>query len=230
MTNDAEAVLFDMDGTLIDSRQNAIRSVQKGLESLDDDVSESVPVPSEEKITSLIGAPSDQYFRRLLPDHLREYREQVEERIGTFEREGIAEGNVQFYDGMKPILESLAQSNLPLGLVTNGGRDYFEAHREQLNFDRYFDLLYCVDDSERREKEELVERFLHRKNHPEAVMVGDRSYDIEAAHRHGLSFIGVLWGYGNQEELQGADRIADTVSCLADHLRIHNTKHLTECG
>lgn len=220
MTDEAEAVLFDMDGTLIDSQQNAIRSVQKGLESLDEELSESVPVPSKERITSLIGVPSDQYFREILPDHLRKYREQVEDRIGQFEREGIKEGRVPFYAGMQRILEALTHSSVSTGLVTNAGRAYFETHRENLNLDRYFDLLYCVDDSPRKEKQELVQRFLEKKDHPETVMVGDRKYDLEAARRHDVPFIAVKWGYGDSQELDTVDWTVDEPEELADLLSI----------
>ena len=218
MTEDAEAVLFDMDGTLIDSRKNAVRSVKKGMKSLDNDVSESVPIPSEDRITSLIGVPSDQYFQRLLPEDLRHYRDQVAERIGEYEREGISQGNVSFYDGIESILDTLAASGLHLGLVTNAGRDYFEAHRKQLDLDRFFDLLYCVDDSPSKEKQELVERFLRKKDQPETLLVGDRSYDIEAAHRHDVRSVGVLWGYGNHEELKTANHTVDAPNELAEIL------------
>lgn len=219
MIHDAfEAVLFDMDGTLINSRRNAIQSVKKGLTSLDEDLNEEVPVPTEKQITSLIGLPSDQYFRRLLPEHLREYRDEVRERIGSFEREGIERGNVQFYDGIQSVLQSLSVAGVPLGLVTNAGRAYFEAHRSSLELDEYFDVLYCVDDSPTKQKAELVEKFLERKNQPESLMVGDRKYDLQAARRHDLPFIGVLWGYGDRDELDQADWTADHPDMLSDLL------------
>ncbi len=218
MQDALEAVLFDMDGTLINSRRNAIQSVQNGLESLDEELDEKVPIPSEDQITSLIGLPSDQYFQRLLPDYLQEYREEAQERINAFEREGIRRGDVQFYEGMESILQSLLEADVHLGLVTNAGRTYFEAHRSSLELDQYFDVLYCVDDSENNRKSELVQRFLKGKGNPGCVMAGDRTYDLKAARENDLPFIGVLWGYGDQEELEEADWKAEHPERLSEVL------------
>ena len=77
----------------------------------------------------------------------------------------------------------------------------------------HFEVVAGPELSARAEgKTETLGRALHELGPTRAVMVGDRSFDILAAHAHGLSSIGVTWGIGTPDELQtaGADRLIAT--------------------
>ena len=89
---------------------------------------------------------------------------------------------------------------------------------QNFNLDQYLEGVYGCDDG--KSKTELVEELLEVEglSKLETVMIGDRSYDIEAGKKNGVRTIGVLWGYGSRQELEeaGADSIVSTVKILRE--------------
>lgn len=222
---DQDIVFFDMDGTIVDSRDAAVQAVQKGLPAYFEQQGISRDVPSPEKIESLIGLPSLEYFQALLPDVDQRQAEDIRDVVENLELQEILSGTVDYFDGMPGLLEQLSEAPPSMVLVTNGGRPYFEAMIEQLGFDVHFDELYCVDDSPTGKKVDLVREILDASGTEDGVLIGDTTNDMRAAHGNDLPFIGCLWGFDRQEEIQEAEELVSTPVDL-QNVFLHNHSDL----
>lgn len=202
-----ERVYFDMDGTLVNSRKTAISAAKKGLKAYYNETGTDPEEVSPDDIESLIGLPPEAYFRQLLSESNDQAVKRVRELVGRQEVQEVKNGNIRFYKDFPEILDRLRKDGRRLILVTNGGRGYFSAINETLNLNRHFDELYCSDDSPTGEKPDLVEELQDRLPSRSSVLIGDRHYDLEAAHENNMSFIGCLWGFGTQDELEEAETL-----------------------
>jgi phosphoglycolate phosphatase len=208
----ARALLFDLDGTLSDPRDGIIRSIGYALGRL------GVPVPPPAELEQFIGPPLRETFASLLggPERVEEGIVLYRERYGTF---GAYE-NV-LYPGIAGVLTALAAEGLPLYIATSKPHVYARAIVEHFGIGEYFRNVYgCEWNGDRSNKAELLAHLLSEEGlepTAEVVMIGDRHHDIRAARAHGLTAVGVTWGFGSEQELReaGADRICTAVGDLA---------------
>ena len=134
---------------------------------------------------------------------------------------GIFENEV--YPGIAQMLKTLQEKGKRLYLATSKPLVFAERILKHFDLDRYFDYVGgSMLDGRRVEKQEVIEHVLQEKGivPQNAVMVGDRRFDIEGAHASNLAAIGVLYGYGDREELTaaGADALAADVAELSQML------------
>ncbi|RME01491.1 MAG: HAD family hydrolase [Deltaproteobacteria bacterium] len=211
------AVLFDMDGTLVDSRELAIRAAQAGVRRFFASRGLSPRIPSPQRILSLIGAPSPDYFRGLVPEEFAAAASLVRAFVVEEEEALMAAGCCRLFAGGWELLADLCTAGIALGLVTNCGRPYLEAVLDTLRIGDFFDTVHCIGDIEGGSKIDLVGLALARLSPVvarEVVLVGDRGFDIAAARHHGLRCVGCLYGYGSAEELSGADATVTDLRAL----------------
>ena len=194
-------VFFDLDGTLSQSEFGIIESARKALEKfgIEDDY---------ENLKKFIGPPLYVSFSDRYGMNEEQCMEAIKYYRAHYEKEGIFKAPL--YDGVKEMLESLKAGGCTLMMVTskpkvlaevvaenNGIRDSFEAIVGPSKEDR--------NPSKTRLIREAMEHLgLTDDDCSEIVMVGDRFYDIEAACEVGIASIGVLYGYGTEEELRKA--------------------------
>lgn len=204
--------LFDLDGTLTDPAPGITASVAYALEKL------SRPVPDAETLKRFIGPPLVHSFKVYCgiegdeaQTALRLYRER-------FSAGGLYEN--EMYPGIDEVLESIKEGGGRVILATAKPEEFAEPILEHFGLLRYFDFIAGNTlDEARPEKIQVLRHIL--ANYPDigannAVMVGDRCYDALAAKRIGIPAIGVLFGYGSEQELTeaGADMLAKTVQDL----------------
>ena len=105
-------------------------------------------------------------------------------------------------DGVPEVLAALA---LPLALATSKALEFVAPLLE------HFGLQFAVVSAPvlAEPKAETVARAQRALGAPDAVMVGDRHFDVEAAHACGLRTIGVTWGVGDRDELSGAEIVIE---------------------
>lgn len=206
---DHDAVLFDLDGVLVDSRVPFARCVNAALAAQD------LPPRPEHELHKYLGPPLHRTFQALVGDDslvqpcVDVYRARYRE---------LAAIETTVFPGIREILDELSD-HLPLIVATSKPRALVEPLLESLGLRRFFAAVIGPElDSENEQKAATIGRAM-RKLAPEAnpVMVGDRKHDIAAAQEHDLRSIGVLWGIGSEEELRtaGADALAHTPSELA---------------
>jgi phosphoglycolate phosphatase len=195
-----KAILFDLDGTLTDPREGITRSLAYALERM------GLAPPPLEALTFAIGPPLRLSLARLIGDDspaaveraVALYRERFAD-VGLFENAP--------YDGIAETLAHLGGTGATLLVATSKPQVYAERIVRHFGLDGHFAAIHgCTLDGAREDKRELLAHLLphHGIAAGDAAMIGDRGADMVAARHHGLHAIGVLWGYGSRDELEGA--------------------------
>lgn len=199
------AILFDLDGVLADSTRPIIDCVNAALEAL------GIPPRGDAEVARIIGPPVDDGMAALLgvsPDDplvdraVREYRARYVHVMA----------DTPSYPGVPQAVRELAATHL-LGVATSKPRRYALPILEALGLAPLF--AYVAGPEERGDHSKRAMVAEAKAALPTATtMVGDRSFDIDAARHHGLRAIGVTWGFGSRAELAGADALVDDAAAL----------------
>ena len=204
-------VIFDLDGVLVDSRAVFLSCMRYAFVKL------GLPDRSDEELLPAIGPPFAHAFAELLdepPDApvvtacIDAYRER-------YVTASLTETTVP--PGIPDVLNELGGHRL--AVATSKPKALADPLLEAMGLAHHFAVVAGPDLDHRAEpKTETLARALDTLNTTNAVMVGDRKFDIEAARAHGLRAIGVTWGIGTRAELRsaGADRVIDAPSELHD--------------
>ncbi len=199
-------IFFDLDGTLTDSAPGIIHSVQYalkkyGIEAEENDLRSFIGPPLVHSFQDRFGFDHDKALEAVA--YYREY----------FTAGGMFENSV--YPGVEEMLQKLKEDGLMLAVATSKPELFSKQILEHFALTRYFDFIggAAMDESRATKVEVLSYALQELQVDPaKAVMIGDRENDMEAASLLGTESIGVLYGYGSQEELAnaGAKVFADT--------------------
>ena len=210
-----ENIFFDLDGTLIDSGEGIMNSVQYALKKF------GIEERDRERLRLFIGPPLiDSFMRYYGFDHdmavkgVEYYRE-------YFAPKGIYENRP--YDGIPEMMQALKDEGKKLYLATSKPEPYATEIVRHFGLLGFLDGLYgSTMTEERTKKDEVIAYALEKTgiDKSEVIMVGDRNHDIIGAKVNGVFSVGVLFGYGSREELTeaGADVIVETVNDLRNIL------------
>lgn len=203
-------ILFDLDGTILDSGLSITNSVMYVLEKY------GIPVENRTKLYSFIGPPlmeSFQTYCNFTPEQAADavvlYRKHYIDDKAMFESE--------IYPGISELLKTLKNNGKTILLATSKLAVLAEQILEHFGLRDYFDFISGSNlDNTRGTKEEVIEYALEQSGATSGdsiVMIGDRKYDILGAKTYHIDSIGVLYGYGSKEELEkaGADYIVADV-------------------
>ena len=207
-----EAILLDLDGTLVDSKPGIVASYDATLRDLG-----HVPDPDFD-LTFVIGPVLSDVIGIVLA-HYGDTR--VGNAILAYRRHYADVGvlGATPYKGIASLLPTLTAAGSSLFLATSKHTTFAIQILELLDFARHFTGIYGSEpDGARDNKPELIADILksHQLEPTRTVMVGDRRYDIAGAHANKLRSIGVLWGYGGRRELEDAG--ADAIVASAEEL------------
>ena len=201
-------ILLDLDGTLIDSKPGIVASFHTMLRALGHE-----PDPAID-LSFVIGPPLDDVVGEVL-GHYGDTR--IAEGMAAY-RQSYGETGMfdcTAYDGIPQMLERLSSAGMQLYLATSKRSVFAKAILNRLDLAARFRGIYGSEpDGSIDHKPELVAHILSRERiaPADAVMIGDRRFDIAGAQANHVSTIGVLWGYGSREELAqaGADRLVSS--------------------
>lgn len=217
-------ILFDLDGTLTDSGEGIIKSVQYALESV------GIHEERMDVLHRYIGPPLDfsfEKFHGMTGDDNKAVVAKYRQRYGEV---GLFENKV--YDGIIDVLKTLQKRGYILAVATCKPEKYMVPILEHFKLTPYFTVMVGCDleGGQRRHKHEVIEEVFRQLNEKlnggaelteevlddmkaEALMVGDRNNDILGAKECQIESLGVRYGYAEPEELEdaGADYIVDSV-------------------
>lgn len=192
-------ILFDLDGTIIDSKEGILNSVCYALDKMGREI------PDKKDLMCFIGPPLSYSFATFCG-----MNEEETEKAVAFYRENYApRGVFEFavYPGVETMLKKLSSSGRRLYLATSKPEVFAKQILEKAGLDGHFTAICgSLIPSGRDKKEEVISYLVETESLSleETVMVGDRSYDAEGAHAVGLVAIGVSYGYGTVKELNRA--------------------------
>ena len=205
-----DAVLFDLDGTIVDSRLPFATSVNLAL------AAHGQPTREPEQLYRYLGPPAHTTFSELLGCD----GPPVQAVIDTYRHEysRIADAQTTVFDGVELALRNL-HPRLRLAIATSKVITAAEQVLASMGLRDLFEVVLGPSpEAVNESKGVTIGRTLELLGHPErAVMVGDRSFDVEGAALHGIPTIGVLWGSGSEDELReaGAAALAPTPGDIA---------------
>lgn len=205
----ATLVCLDNDGTIFRSEEVANPAIQREFVRFAARHGLDLPPPDDAAILALTGFPGPVFYREILPPELRHLSEEfralcIEQEVVEVRQSG------RFFDGVEDLLRDLRAAGKKIALVTNGGASYIGAVAERLRYADRFDGIYYFGKNGLASKAEMI-RTAIRDLGGEAVMVGDRSSDREAAAAVGCPFIGCAFGYAGSKELAGAPFVAASI-------------------
>jgi phosphoglycolate phosphatase len=199
-------VVFDIDGTLLDSAPGIIAGFQHALRSV------GFSPPDAETLRLDLGPPVEQIFTALgLASH------DLGAAVLAYRAFYLAQGLQQSrpYDGVVALLERLSHSGVTMATATAKRTEVAQAIVDHHGLGHFFRVVNGTDDLHRTKTETLTHT-LELLGHPapdRVVMVGDRHSDVTAAVSCGVLPVAVTWGYGSSAELQ------DLGVTLVDHPR-----------
>ena len=212
----ADYILFDLDGTLTDPGEGITNSVAYALKKY------GIEVEDKTALNTFIGPPLHESFQKYYNFSILQSFDAVTKYREYYRDCGIFENRV--YDGVIDMLASLKAAGKCVIMATSKPTVFARRIAEHYGFEKYFDIIVGSElDGKRVDKAEVIEEALKQAGDPapeKCIMVGDRLHDIAGAKKNSLFSVGVLYGYGSEEELKdaGADVIVETVAELSAFL------------
>ena len=195
-TSKRSALVFDLDGTISDPSLGITRSFNHALRS------HGLPEVPDELIQQEIGPPLDETFLKLAPGtSARDVGALISTYRQRYSEIGYSENTL--YPEIPPALEQLKQIGIPLGVCTSKRRDFAIKILSLFGLGGYFDFVDGGDVGISKQSQ-LAGLVQCQDIDDRAIMIGDRSVDILSARANGLRAVGVLWGFGDYQELSEA--------------------------
>ncbi|GAY09937.1 HAD hydrolase-like protein [Pseudonocardia sp. N23] len=201
------AVLFDLDGTVVDSAASILGCLAEAFAEI------GVTPPPAALDRTILGPPLAKALPPLVGTEVTAEVLQVYRRL--YADHGPAA--VRVFPGVEDVVRRLDGLGVVVAIATSKSQVNADLIIEHLGLDDVFATV-CGDtpDSARPTKAHVIAEVLRRIGNPAAVMVGDRHLDVVGARVHGLPFVGAGWGYGLPDELVVAG--AEVICADADEL------------
>jgi pyrophosphatase PpaX len=189
-----ETILFDLDGTLIDTNELIVASFTHTLEKFSD------RQYTREEILNFIGPPLVDSMQQVNPD-------KVEEMIATYREHNLANHDkyVEAYPTVVETVKKLKDAGITLGIVTTKLSDTAKLGLQITGMADVFEVLIGLDDVENAKPhpEPILTAINQLQANPmTTLMVGDNYHDIEAGHNAGVQTAGVAWTIKGREVLE----------------------------
>jgi pyrophosphatase PpaX len=204
------ALLFDLDGTLIDSIELILSSARYAFEGF------VGRAPTDDEWRALIGRPLVDSFREFVP-----HEPEVERLVARYREHQLLHHDrlVHAYDGVVAVIEQFARAGYPMALVTSKADWLARRALVHVGLDDAIPVIVGCDSTSRHKPHpEPVHHALGllRAEPKDAIFVGDSPHDVEAGQGAGVYTIGVTWGAFTVEEMtrSGADLVIHDIQQL----------------
>ena len=209
MSLSISVVLFDVDGTIVDSAPAVMNAFRGALSDYD------LPIPDDQRLRTYVGPPlwysfSDLGYEGELLAHLVSgYRARYQAHYLDPEP----------FPGVIELLHDLHRAGVPLATATSKQAPMALAQMEHLGLSEVFDVIAGATPDPASSKATVIREALTRleargvdTSHP--VIIGDSIWDVRGAQEAGIPVIGVGWGYATEDGLNEADAVCETVEEL----------------
>jgi phosphoglycolate phosphatase len=204
-------VIFDWDGTLVDSVEHIADSLHQAATDL------GYPALEREAYRDIIGLGMVEALEKLYPGISRDEMNRIREGYaGYFFSKTTTPQNV--FEGMADVVADLRGSGRSCSVATGKSRRGLDSALVSSGLGSHFEITRCADETRSKPDPAMLEQILnfYGIEPAEAVMIGDTRYDLEMAQRIGMPSIGVEWGVHKRDVLgdYSPHAIVDTVPDL----------------
>jgi phosphoglycolate phosphatase len=212
------AVLFDLDGTIVDSAPGIFHCFEHTFRMMHREA------PSRAAMRPFLGPPLEETFR----DSLGMTGDDLDRAVAIYRAEYAAGGAItaEMYPGVIEVVRAVRKAGIPVALATSKVETGVRMVLRHFELDEDFDVLGTAsDDDVRSAKADVVRFALDALDEAGAdisrvVLVGDRIHDVEGAAIHGVDSVLVQWGYGTEDEWSEATATVATVEGLRKFLGV----------
>lgn len=190
MHNRYDIVVFDVDGTLLDTTEGVIKSVKKTIQT------SGLHELTISELLTFIGPPIHDSFKRvygLEGDILQE----LADKFRTYYKDEFLY-DAKPYDGIYETMDALHQKGIKIAIATYKRQDYAVSILKRFGFDKYTEVMYGADFYNKLKKVDIIKKCMVELNedcYDKALMIGDSSHDAIGAELIGMPFLGVTYGF-----------------------------------
>lgn len=186
-----DIAIFDVDGTLLDTTEGVLASVQYTIEK------NGLPSLSEKELKTFIGPPIQNSFQKyygIQGEALQELAECFRDRYKNVDLLKASP-----YPGIYETMQCLDNHGIKLAIATYKRQDYARSLLCHFGFDKYTSVMYGADNYNKLKKQDIIVKCMEHygiSDYSTAVMVGDSDNDALGAEKIGVNFLGVTYGFG----------------------------------
>lgn len=201
MTKTFELLVFDWDGTLMDSEAHIVTSMQRTLADLD------LPTLSGETIRDIIGLGLREAILRLLPDS---DDAQVLNIVDRYRYHFFADDPCEPFAGAESVLQQLHAAGYFMAVATGKGRQGLDRVLQSTGFSQYFVETRTADETQSKPHPQMLLELIDvlEIDAQNTLMVGDTEYDLEMANAAKVASLGVDYGVHSRERLLACSPLA----------------------
>ena len=213
MTRSLRLILFDVDGTLVDSQASIVAAMTATFAAA------RLPVPARTRLLSIVGLSLDHAMRQLAPD-APSYGDLVEGYKTAYHAQRLQDGSGKgspLYPGALDALRQLAAvPDILLGVATGKSQRGLDALLSAHGLEKTFFTRQVADHHPSKPHPSMIETAMAEAGvgRGATVMIGDTSFDMDMAQAAGVAGIGVSWGYHDRAALQNAATVIDSFEAL----------------
>lgn len=218
-----ELLVFDWDGTLMDSEAHIVTSMQRAAVDL------GVAELSPDRVRNIIGLGLREALVKLLPGMDDEIYQSLTDRYRVhFFTDDLCEP----FAGAEQVLQGLQDQGYLLAVATGKGRNGLDRVLKSTGFERFFSITRCADEARSKPDPQMLHEIMEVMDvGPQAtLMIGDTEYDLEMAHTAGAFSLGVDYGVHERQRLLTCKPLAclSTIQDLPDWLMRHSENMATD--
>lgn len=189
MSRKYELILFDLDGTLLDTSQGIFNSVRYAEKEMG-----FTPI-SEECLVEFVGPPPKMMYMKMYDISEEIAFLAVQQHRKYAKEKAIYEATI--YPGIMELLERLKKEGYKLGVATLKAQGIAKKILDYFQIAQYFNVIVGMNEKESLSKKDTIQIAIETTNTTdETLMIGDSLYDYEGAVKGGVKFLGVLYGFG----------------------------------
>jgi phosphoglycolate phosphatase len=215
MARNHELIVFDWDGTLMDSAAAIVASIQAAALDM------GLSAPTDERARHVIGLGLHDALRYAVPELERGQHEEMADRYRYHYLS--RDHDLTLFEGIAELVQELAGAGYLLGVATGKSRQGLERALEASRLRTLFHATRCADECHSKPHPQMLEELMQEFGVAPAatLMIGDTTHDIEMAHNAGVPALAVAYGAHPRRELEARSPMActDTVSELVEWLR-----------
>lgn len=190
LMNEKKIIIWDIDGTLLDTAPGIIHSVRFAEENCG-----LTPLDANQ-IRAFLGPPPKLMYMKMYGISEKKAAEAVRFHRQYSREEAIFEAEV--YDGIPEVLEFFKSNGKKQAVATLKGQYIADSIIEKMSLADYFDIIAAMDKNETKTKSRLLRDVIEyfELSNSDAVLIGDSKYDAVGAEEAGVDFVGVTYGFG----------------------------------